>query len=227
MPANADDARRFLHPETIAKIARLDVRAQTARRGLHRRDFTRARSSASRSSSSSTGSTSPGTTSATSTGRSGRRPTSSTSSSTRPRPTCGRTWSSTPASRWSTAEGRTNKYEYASTAAACLAYIDHPAAGLGRLVQLRLGRPPGHPGRSVAAATRRDHQVRRPDPKPAQQTGIRKVMRQVAESSPTRGLVVVFSDLLTDREDAVQGAGDAPPPPARRRRVPHHGRRRT
>ena len=34
MPATAEDPRRFLHPETIAKISRLDLRAKHAVEGF-------------------------------------------------------------------------------------------------------------------------------------------------------------------------------------------------
>ena len=141
-----DDARRFFDPKVIARISRLDLRAQKVVEGfiagMHRspvlralrrvRPASRLRAAA--------------TTSATSTGRSGPRPTGSTSSSSRPRPTCGHRWScDVSESMHYGAEkhrraGTLNKYEYACTAAACLALSGRPAAGLGRHDRVRRGR---------------------------------------------------------------------------------------
>ena len=117
------DSKRFLHPEAIKRISRLEMRARHIVEGLSRRACTAARTSANRSSSCSTASTSPATTCATSTGRSGPGRTDSTSSSSRKRPTsAARCWSM---SRNSMAygSGPLNKYEYACTIACSLAYL--------------------------------------------------------------------------------------------------------
>lgn len=96
--------------------------------------------------------------------------------------------------------GPMNKYEYACTAAACLAYLiikQQDSAGLYSFGwDVKQAIPPRSNQRQLDAITKSLDLSR-----PTQQTGIRKVMRQVAESSPTRGMVIVFSDLLTDRED--------------------------
>ena len=116
------DSKRFLHPEAIKRISRLDLRARHIVEGflagVHRspyfgqsiefrqhREYTRA------------------TTCAASTGKSGPSRTATTSSSSKKTPTCAaRCWSTFPAA-CVTARGPLNKYEYGCTIAASLAYL--------------------------------------------------------------------------------------------------------
>ena len=202
---------RFLDPKVIARISQLDLRARHDRRGVPLRACTRARSTASRSSSSSTASTSPATTSAASTGRCGSDPTSSSSSSTRPRPTCA-SYVVVDASEsmmygvdGTARPGTLYKYDYAATAAACLVVPHHQAAGLVRAHHLRRGRAAGRSRRAARtlhmdAVTKALHVS-----KPRAKTDILKIIRRVAETMPTRGLVMIFSDLLCDREPLFKG----------------------
>jgi uncharacterized protein (DUF58 family) len=100
--------------------------------------------------------------------------------------------------------GAMNKYEYACTAAACLAYLivrQQDSAGVFSFGwDVKHAIPPRSNQRQLDVITKVLDISR-----PAQQTDIKKVMRQVAESSPSRGLVVVFSDLLTDRDVLFKG----------------------
>jgi uncharacterized protein (DUF58 family) len=97
-------------------------------------------------------------------------------------------------------QGPMNKYEYACTAAACLAYLiirQQDSAGLYSFGwDVRQAIPPRSHQRQLDAITKSLDLTR-----PAQKTAIRKVMQQVAESATQRGMILIFSDLLTDRED--------------------------
>ncbi|WP_088253608.1 DUF58 domain-containing protein [Fimbriiglobus ruber] len=97
-----------------------------------------------------------------------------------------------------------NKYEYACTAAACLAYLiirQQDSAGVFSFGwDVKQVVPPRSSQRQLdAIATSLDLS------QPTDKTDILKVIRQVAESSPSRGLVILFSDLLTDREPLLKG----------------------
>ena len=71
----------------------------------------------------------------------------------RDQPARARSWS-TSASRCTTARGgRLNKYDYACTAAACLAYLTAPAAGLRRADHVRRGRAAGRPAAQLSRRT--------------------------------------------------------------------------
>lgn len=100
--------------------------------------------------------------------------------------------------------GAMNKYEYSCTAAACLAYLiirQQDSAGVFSFGwDVKQAIPPRSSQRQLEGITRALDLS-----KPADKTDIRKVLKQVAESSPTRGIVCLFSDLLTDREDIFKG----------------------
>ena len=100
--------------------------------------------------------------------------------------------------------GAMNKYEYSCTAAACLAYLivrQQDSAGV-----FSFGWDVKHAIPARSNQRQLDIITKVLDlSKPAEKTDIRKVLRRVAESSPSRGMVVVFSDLLTDREDLFKG----------------------
>ncbi|HEX5443868.1 MAG TPA: DUF58 domain-containing protein [Pirellulales bacterium] len=100
--------------------------------------------------------------------------------------------------------GALNKYEYACTLAVSLAYLllrqqdavgcvafDEAARGI---VPLRTKR--NHLQTLIAALD--VHQ-------PKQKTDVHRVMRSVAEGYPRRGMILVFSDLLTDRANLFRG----------------------
>lgn len=100
--------------------------------------------------------------------------------------------------------GALNKYEYACTLAVSLAYLllrqqdavgcvpfDEAARGV---VPLRTKR--NHLQTLIAALDVNQ---------PKQKTDVYRVMRSVAESYPRRGMILVFSDLLTDRSSLFRG----------------------
>ena len=89
--AAMSSVEKYLKPEVINQIKRLDLRASSSSRDSCRA-CTPARFTGSRSSSASTASTRPATIRRTSTGWSSPRPTSTTSRSSRPRPTSPATW---------------------------------------------------------------------------------------------------------------------------------------
>jgi uncharacterized protein (DUF58 family) len=203
VPATADDPRRFLHPETIARISRLELRARHVVEGfisgMHRspffghsvefvqhRDYT------------------PG---------------------DDIRHLDWKVWSKTDkfyvkqfeeetnlrctlvvdvSNSMHYGRGALNKYEYGCTVAACLAYMllrQQDAVGLisfdERVRQVI-------PTRSQL--THIDAIVRGMDAsRPRDKTDIEKVLRRVAEEAPARGMVVILSDLLLDREPLFRG----------------------
>jgi uncharacterized protein (DUF58 family) len=100
--------------------------------------------------------------------------------------------------------GPMNKYEYACTSAACLAYMvirQQDSAGLTSFGwDVKAAIPPKSSQRQLLAITSTlDHS------RPAQTTDILRSLRQVAETMPSRGVVMIFSDLLTDREPMMKG----------------------
>jgi len=100
--------------------------------------------------------------------------------------------------------GTMNKYEYACTAAACLAYLtirQQDSAGVFSFGwDVKQVVPAKSNQRQLDAITKTLDLT-----KPEEKTAIDKVMRRVAEASPSRGLVILFSDLLTDREPIFRG----------------------
>ena len=100
--------------------------------------------------------------------------------------------------------GTLNKYEYACTAAACLAYLiirQQDAAGVSSFGwDVKQAIPPKSSQRHLDAITKTLDYSR-----PAEKTRIDHALRSVAESSHSRGMVIVFSDLLTDREPLFKG----------------------
>jgi uncharacterized protein (DUF58 family) len=101
-------------------------------------------------------------------------------------------------------KGPMTKYEYACTAAACLGYLitkQQDSAGLFTYgYDVRQVVPPRSSQLHVDAMARALNASR-----PDQQTDVHKVLRKVAESTGSRGVVVLFSDLLTDRGPLFKG----------------------
>src|SRR5436190_19848029 len=100
--------------------------------------------------------------------------------------------------------GAMTKYDYACTAAACLAYLiikQQDTAGLTTFgVDLKQVVPPGSSMLqldAIASALNKSE--------PSQKTDVKTALRKVAESTHTRSLVILFSDLLTDREPIFKG----------------------
>ena len=100
--------------------------------------------------------------------------------------------------------GSLGKYEYAATAAACLAYLtvkQQDSAGLITFdADVRQVIPPRSSQLHMDAVVKALHVS-----KPRDKTDPLKIMRRVAESMPSRGLVVILSDLLCDREPLFKG----------------------
>ena len=102
--------------------------------------------------------------------------------------------------------GRTklNKYEYGSTIAACLGYLllrQQDSVGLITFdEQVRQIVPPRSQHTHINAICKA-MDISRPKDK----TDIEKVLGRVADSAPVRGLIVIVSDLLADREPLFRG----------------------
>ncbi len=100
--------------------------------------------------------------------------------------------------------GPLNKYEYACTAAACLGYMlmkQGDSTGLMTFDSaIRRSLPAGSSDMHL------DGFIRSLDAsKPDAKTDTYHILKRVAESSPARGLVIIFSDLLCDREPLFKG----------------------
>jgi uncharacterized protein (DUF58 family) len=100
--------------------------------------------------------------------------------------------------------GTLHKYEYAATAAACLGYLtvkQQDSAGLITFdADVRQVVPPRSSQLHMDAFTKALHIS-----KPREKTDPLKIFRRVAEAMPARGLVMIFSDLLCDREPLFKG----------------------
>jgi uncharacterized protein (DUF58 family) len=201
--AKDDDPRRFLHPETIARISRLDLRARHVVEGfitgMHRspffghsvefvqhRDYT------------------PG---------------------DDIRHLDWKVWSKTDkfyikqfeeetnlrctlvvdvSKSMHYGRGALNKYEYACTIGACLGYLllrQQDAVGCITFDEEVRQIAPARSQHTHIDAIVKAMDVSRPRDK----TNIEKVLRRVAEHAPGRGMIVIISDLLVDREPLFRG----------------------
>jgi uncharacterized protein (DUF58 family) len=100
--------------------------------------------------------------------------------------------------------GAMTKYDYGCTAAACLAYLllrQQDAVGLITFDDaVRQVLPPR------SQITHIDAIVKSMDvSRPRDKTNVEKVLRRVAEDAPARGLIMLISDLLVDREELFRG----------------------
>jgi uncharacterized protein (DUF58 family) len=203
VPSKDDDPRRFLHPETIARISRLDMRARHVVEGFisgmhkspffgHSVEFIQHREYT------------PG---------------------DDIRHLDWKVWSKTDrfyikqfeaetnlrctmvvdvSESMHYGRGHLNKYSYGCTAAACLGYLilkQQDAVGLITFdADLRQQVP------SRSALTHIDAICKAMDvSRPREKTDIEKILRRVTESISSRGLIVIISDLLTDREPLMRG----------------------
>jgi len=100
--------------------------------------------------------------------------------------------------------GAMNKYEYACTLAACMALMlvrQQDAAGLVTFdSDVRQVVPPRSQQNHLDAICKALHISR-----PKEKTDIFKILRRVAEATPSRGMVVLISDLLVDRDPLFKG----------------------
>jgi uncharacterized protein (DUF58 family) len=100
--------------------------------------------------------------------------------------------------------GPLNKYGYACTAAACLGYMllrQHDSTGMVTFDEAVR--------KIVPARASLNHMDLLLDAmhtsKPREKTDILSILRRVTESLPGRGMVVIFSDCLVDREPLIKG----------------------
>jgi uncharacterized protein (DUF58 family) len=100
--------------------------------------------------------------------------------------------------------GALNKYEYGCTVAACLAYLllqQQDSCGCITFDQdVRMVVPARSHQNHIDAIIRAMHVSR-----PREKTDIEKIMRRVTESISGRGMVMLISDLLVDREPLFRG----------------------
>lgn len=102
--------------------------------------------------------------------------------------------------------GTFDKYEWACTAAACVAYTavrQQDAAGLTSFGwDVKQALPPKSSQRQIMAmGTALDHSR----PTAADKTDVRVALKKVVEAARGRSLVILFSDLLTEREGVLKG----------------------
>ena len=203
MAVKEDDPRRFLHPETIAKITRLDLRARQVVEGFisgmhkspffgHSIEFVQHREY---------------------------------TSGDDLRHLDWKVWSKTDryyikqfeaetnlrttlvvdvSESMHYGRGALNKYNYGCTIAACLAYLllrQQDACGLITFDSDVRQIVPSRSQQTHIDAICKAMDVSRPREK----TDIERILRQVTESMPGRGMVVIISDLLVDREPFFRG----------------------
>jgi uncharacterized protein (DUF58 family) len=100
--------------------------------------------------------------------------------------------------------GALNKYEYGCTAAACLSYLllrQQDAVGCITFDEhVRHIVPPRSQQRHIDAICNAMHVS-----KPREKTDIERILRRVTETVASRGMVVIVSDLLVDREPFFRG----------------------
>jgi uncharacterized protein (DUF58 family) len=201
--ADRDDPRRFLHPETIARISRLDLRAHHAVEGFitgmhkspffgHSVEFVQHREYVA--------------------GddiryldwkvwsKSDRYFIKQFEAETNLR--CTLVVDVSESMRYG--RGPLTKYDYGCTIAACLAYLllrQHDSAGLMSFdADVRQVVPPRSAQMHLDALLQAMHVS-----KPREKTDLEKIMRRVAEATPVRGMIVLVSDLLADREPLFRG----------------------
>jgi uncharacterized protein (DUF58 family) len=203
MAAKEDDPRRFLHPETIARISRLDLRARHVVEGFisgmhrspffgHSVEFIQHREYV---------------------------------AGDDIRHLDWKVWSKTDrffikqfeeetnlrctlavdvSESMHYGRGPLNKYNYACTIAACLGYMllrQQDSAGMVTFdSDVRQIVPPRSQHTHIDALIKAMDVSR-----PREKTDLEKILRRVAESTPNRGMVVLVSDLLTDREPLFRG----------------------
>jgi uncharacterized protein (DUF58 family) len=198
-----DDPRRFLHPATIARISRLDLRARHVVEGFisgmhrspffgHSVEFVQHREYA------------PG---------------------DDPRHLDWKVWSKTDrfyvkqyeeetnlrstlvldvSESMHYGRGPLNKYEYACTIAACLGYLLLRQQDSVGLISFDSDVRQVVPARSQH--THIDALVKAMDAsRPREKTDLEKILRRVTENVSSRGMIIVISDLLADREPLFRG----------------------
>ena len=203
MAVKTEDPRRFLHPETIARISRLDLRAKRAVEGFltgmhkspffgHSVEFVQHRDY---------------------------------TAGDDIRHLAWKVWSKTDkfyikqyeaetnlrshlvvdvSASMHYGNGPLNKYNYGCTIAACIAYLllhQQDSAGCMTFDEdVRQVVPARSQHTHIDAIVKAMHVST-----PRDKTDIEKILRRVAENAPGRGMVVIISDLLVDREPLFRG----------------------
>ncbi len=224
MAVKEDDPRRFLHPDTIAKISRLDLRARQVVEGFisgmhkspffgHSIEFVQHREYT--------------------TGDDIRH-------------LDWKVWSKTDrfyikqyeaetnlrctlvvdvSESMHYGRGALNKYNYACTVGACLAYLLlRQQDAVGSITfdsDVRQIVPSRSQQTHIDAIFNAMHVS-----KPREKTDIEKILRRVTETIPQRGMIVLISDFLVDREPLLKGLEMLCAAAARHPRLPRPGRRR-
>ena len=122
--------------------------------------------------------------------------------------------------------GPLNKFEYACTVAVSLAYLllrQQDAVGCVAFDERIRATVPQRTKRSHLNSIIQALSVTEPRDK----TDMFSIFRDVAETYPRRGMMILISDLLVDRAGLGARPEAAAAAGARRAGVPHHGRRRT
>ncbi|MGF1581269.1 MAG: DUF58 domain-containing protein [Gemmataceae bacterium] len=100
--------------------------------------------------------------------------------------------------------GPLNKYEYGCTVAACLAYLMlRQMDSVGCITfdeDVRVVVPPRSQNTHLDAICRAMDVSR-----PKEKTDVYRILRRVTEEAPSRGLIVIVSDLLVDRDQLFRG----------------------
>lgn len=203
MAVKTDDPRRFLHPETIARISRLDLRAKRAVEGFltgmhkspffgHSVEFVQHRDY---------------------------------TAGDDIRHLDWKVWSKTDkfyikqyeaetnlrshlvvdvSASMHYGNGPLNKYNYGCTIAACIAYmLLHQQDSAGCMTfdeDVRQVVPARSQHTHIDAIVKAMHVST-----PRDKTDIEKILRRVAENAPGRGMIIIISDLLVDREPLFRG----------------------
>ena len=105
---------------------------------------------------------------------------------------------------WPTARDRLNKYEYACTLAASLAYLvlkQQDAVGALAFDERIRARVPVRSKRNHLASLVESLSVSEPNEK----TEMYSILREVAETMPRRGMMVLVSDMLADPASTLRG----------------------
>src|SRR5262245_16320482 len=100
--------------------------------------------------------------------------------------------------------GALNKYNYACTVGACLAYL--PLRQQDAVGCITFDSDVRHIVPSRSQQTHIDAIVKSMDvSRPREKTDVEKILRRVTESIASRGMIVIVSDFLVDREPLIRG----------------------
>ena len=101
--------------------------------------------------------------------------------------------------------GSLNKYEYGCTIAASLAYLLVAAAGFGGLRVVRRGHPRDRAAAQQAESFAIDHPGARRECAAGKDRPVSHLAKNRSKNYPRRGMIVLISDLLTERDGLFRG----------------------